>query len=430
MKNTNNTPIQLKRIPSSTHQIDDSKICQQARHVVETLIQANYQAYLVGGCVRDLVLGIEPKDFDVATDAHPEQICELFDNSRMIGRRFRIVHVYFRRNNIEVSTFRSSDKQDNNSSQQQSSGLIIRDNTFGSIEEDAMRRDFTVNALYYDLEKSEILDYCSGYEDLINKKISIIGDAHTRYREDPVRMLRALRFRAKLNLTIEEHTEQPISSMGHLLSEISPARLFDEVIKLFHSGHAVKCFQELKNYDLLKVLFPITNKVLKHDENFNLLIHSALENTDSRIEVGKSVNPAFIFSILLWKPYLRLLEQATEQGTPYSEAAWSAGRMAVIDQSSITSIPKRFSITICEIWKLQNRFKRKRGKKTLQFLNHPRFRAAYDFMCLRVASGEVEQADCTWWTKIQTASVHEQRKMIHSRAKPPRQKSTQPRIPN
>ena len=197
MDNTKNTSSQLKRIPSSKHQIDENKICHQARFVIETLIEANYQAYLVGGCVRDLVLGIEPKDFDVATDAHPEQICELFDNSRLIGRRFRIVHIYFKRNIIEVSTFRASANQNNQSSKKEHSGRIVRDNTFGTIEEDALRRDFTINALYYDIEKSEVLDYCSGYEDLLQRKISMIGDVTTRYREDPVRLLRALRFRAK-----------------------------------------------------------------------------------------------------------------------------------------------------------------------------------------------------------------------------------------
>lgn len=424
MKNTNNKPSQLKRIPFSEHQIDESKICQQARFVVETLIKANYQAYLVGGCVRDLVLGIEPKDFDVATDAHPEQICELFDNSRLIGRRFRIVHVYFRRNNIEVSTFRAASNHNNKSSKKESTGRIVRDNTFGTIEEDALRRDFTINALYYDIKKSEVLDYCSGYDDLLNKKICMIGDVATRYREDPVRILRALRFRAKLDLDIDTSTEQPIKKLGHLLSDIPSARLFDEVIKLFHSGYAVRCFQELNRYQLLKILFPITHKALKHNESFSLLIHKALENTDARIASGKSVNPAFIFSILLWQPYLQLLEQTNKQGIPYAEGAWSAGRTTVLDQSTVTSIPKRFSIMICEIWKLQNRFKRKQGKKILRFLDHPRFRAAYDFMCIRAQAGEIDEIDCQWWTKLQTLSTQEQHKMIAPKPKRSSRKKT------
>lgn len=424
MENTNNQSSRLKRISFSEHQIDDSKICHQARFVVETLLGANYQAYLVGGCVRDLVLGIEPKDFDVATDAHPEQICELFDNSRLIGRRFRIVHVYFKRNIIEVSTFRAAANNSNQSSKQEHSGRIVRDNTFGTIEEDALRRDFTINALYYDIDKSEVLDYCSGYNDLLNRKISMIGDVATRYREDPVRILRALRFRAKLDLEIEQSTEQPIKKLAPLLSDIPPARLFDEVIKLFHSGHAVRCFQELTRYQLLRILFPITDEALKHHESFSLLIHKALENTDNRIASGKSVNPAFIFSILLWQPYLQLLKQTTEQGIPYSEGAWSAGRATVLDQSTVISIPKRFSITICEIWKLQNRFKHKKGKKTLQLLSHPRFRAAYDFMCLRAQAGEVDEQDCHWWTHIQTLPSQEQQKIIHPKPSRPRKKNT------
>ncbi len=425
MENTNNNHHALNRIPASEHRIDESKICGQARHVVETLLKAGYEAYLVGGCVRDLVLGIEPKDFDVATNAHPEQICEHFSNSRLIGRRFRIVHVYFYRNNIEVSTFRAQTSQTKANSQSSTAGAngrILRDNTFGTIEEDAIRRDFTINALYYDIENSEVLDYCHGYQDLQARKICMIGNAETRYREDPVRMLRALRFHAKLDLAIQNETKGPIKPMGHLLSEIPPARLFDEVIKLFHSGYAVRCFQQLEKFDLLKVLFPITHEALNHDESFSSLIHNALKNTDARIRNGKSVNPAFIFAILLWRPYLQLLEQSNQQGIPHAEGAWSSGRTTVLDQSTVTSIPKRFSVTICEIWKLQNRFLKKRSHKSLRLISHPRFRAAYDFMCLRARSGELDEENCTWWTQIQTVSEQEQRKMVDQNNRKPRKR--------
>ena len=258
---------------------------------------------------------------------------------------------------------------------------------------------------------SEVLDFCNGWSDLENQKICMIGNVETRYKEDPVRMLRAIRFHSKLNLDIEEQTSAPIKTLGPLLTDIPPARLFDEVIKLFHSGHALRCYQELIEYNLLHILFPITSDALRHHEDFSLLIHSALENTDARIRSGKSVNPAFIFAILLWRPYLQLLDQYNSEGIPFSEGAWSAGRTTVLDQSTVTSIPKRFSITICEIWKLQNRFLKKRGRKTLQLLNHPKFRAAYDFMCLRAAAGELDQSECTWWTKIQSASAQEQRRM-------------------
>ncbi len=418
MENNNKNNYSLNRISASKHKIDDKKICDQARFIVETLLDAGYQAYLVGGCVRDLLLGIQPKDFDIATNAHPDQICKLFNNSRLIGRRFQIVHVYFNRHYIEVSTFRA--QANSGKSSKHSNGRILRDNTFGSLEEDAIRRDFTINAMYYDIENSEVLDFCNGWQDLEDRKICVIGDVETRYKEDPVRMLRALRFRSKLNLDIEEQTMNPISSLGYLLKDIPPARLFDEVIKLFHSGYAVKCYQALSEFNLIRILFPVTYEALNHDENFSLLIHTALENTDARIQTGKSVNPAFIFAIFLWRPYLQLLEQYNKDGTPYSEGAWAAGRTTVLDQSSMTTIPKRFSITICEIWKLQNRFSKMRGKKSLQLLNHPRFRAAYDFMCLRAKAGEIDEKECHWWTKVQTVSTQEQRKMIQPKISRPR----------
>ncbi len=420
MENNNNNHS-LHRITADQHNIDDNKICDQARLIVNKLVAAGYEAYLVGGCVRDLLLGIQPKDFDVATNAHPNEICGLFNNSRLIGRRFQIVHIYFGRDYIEVSTFRA--KASTSESTKQNNGRILRDNTFGNIEEDAIRRDFTINAMYYDIKHSQVLDFCNGWKDLADRKICMIGDAETRYKEDPVRMLRALRFRSKLNLTIDDKTQTPIRSLGHLLKDIPPARLFDEIIKLFHSGFAINCYHALHEFNLFKILFPITNDALNHDEQFSLLIHAALENTDSRIQANKSVNPAFIFAILLWRPYLQLLDQFNKEGIPFSEGAWAAGRNTVLDQSSVTTIPKRFSITICEIWKLQNRFTKISGKKTLRLLSHPRFRAAYDFMCLRVHSGEVEQDSCDWWTKIQTVSAKEQHKMTQHHPKQRRIKS-------
>ena len=415
MENNNNNNNSLHRITADQHHIDDNKICDQARFIIDKLTNAGYQAYLVGGCVRDLLLGIQPKDFDVATNAHPDQICELFDNSRLIGRRFQIVHIYFGRHYIEVSTFRA--KASTSKSTKQKNGRILRDNTFGNIEEDAIRRDFTINAMYYDINTSQVLDFCNGWQDLEQRKICMIGNAETRYKEDPVRMLRAIRFRSKLNLAIEERTQNPIHSLGYLLKDIPPARLFDEVIKLFHSGFAINCYHALHEFNLFQILFPITHKALKHDEQFSLLVLAALENTDSRIQSDKSVNPAFIFAILLWRPFLQLLDQFKKENIPSSESVWAAGRTTVLDQSAVTTIPKRFSITICEIWKLQHRFLNTRGKKSLRLLSHPRFRAAYDFMCLRVHSGEVDEKNCQWWTKIQTVSSKEQQKMIQSKSK-------------
>ena len=412
METTKHPTANPQKILPSEHKIDEKKICANAKWVANQLIHAGYEAYLVGGCVRDLLLGITPKDFDVATNAHPEQICSLFENSRLIGRRFRIVHVYFNREYIEVSTFRALV---NANTTESVNGRIVRDNTFGNIEEDAVRRDFTINAMYYDLENATVLDFCNGLEDIKKKCLRIIGQATIRYREDPVRMLRALRFCAKLNLNIENDTAKEIKPLGHLLKEVPPARLFDEVIKLFHSGHAVKCFHELNQYKLFEKLFPLTHRALKNDKTFKQFVYTSLENTDSRVNSGKSVNPAFIFAVFLWKPYLQLRDQYTQQGIPFSDAAWEAGRNTVLQQSSSTSITKRSSITICEIWKLQNRFSHKHGRRVFKFLQHQRFRAAYDFMCLRAEAGELDKSECQWWTTIQTVSPSEQREMIGQR---------------
>jgi poly(A) polymerase len=246
----------------------------------------------------------------------------------------------------------------------------------------------------------------------------MIGDnIEARYHEDPVRILRALRFHAKLGLNIDQATEKPIPSLIHLLADISPSRLFDEVLKLFHSGHAVKCFQIIDQFGLVNMLFPMTDNARKNNKQFDTLIYTALENTDSRIKQGKPVNPAFIFAILLWQPYLKQLEEYNKTGISYAEGAWDAGRITVSKQSSIINIPKRFSIAICEIWKMQRRLLKKHGYKTLKLLEHPRFRAAYDFMCLRTQAGELDESECVWWTNIQEASVEEQKQMTQFKPK-------------
>lgn len=405
-------------ITADQHGIDESLICPQAKNIVDTLVSEGHQAYLVGGCVRDLLLGIEPKDFDVATSAHPQQICRLFSNSRVIGRRFQIVHVYYRRDFTEVSTFRALvDSSTNKKSTQYTDDRLVRDNTFGTIEEDAERRDFTVNALYYDLQNSTVLDFCNGMQDIAAKRLHMIGDPSVRYKEDPVRMLRALRFRAKLGFDIAKDTAQPINELGHLLLEVSKPRLFDEVIKLFHSGHARQCYIELEHYHLLPILFPQTTEYLDEDESFNNLIQLALENTDARINQGKSVNPAFIFAVLLWKPYLEVRENFCQNGVPRFESMWEAGRATIMDQSAITMITKRFLVTICEIWKLQDRFPKARGKKVFQILQIPKFRASYDFLCLRAKAGEIDATEADWWTTIQEVPEQEQLVLIGQRTK-------------
>jgi len=410
---SNNTAT---RISFDDHQIDESKICPRAINIIKKLHAADYEAYLVGGCVRDLILNITPKDFDVVTNARPEQICKIFSHSRLIGRRFRLVHIYSQRSYIEVSTFRAiadADKQMH--TQEDNNGRIVRDNTYGNMEEDALRRDFTINALYYDLVTSEVIDFCHGMQDLRNQQIKMIGDEFTRYKEDPVRMLRAVRFKSKLSLALTEETAEPINSLGSLLRDIPPARLFDEMVKLFHSGSAVKCFNALKEHNLLHILFPYTAHNLDNDEQFMQLIYAALANTDRRIITGKSVNPAFIFAILLWKPYQSLLDEYMSRDQPVSELVWAAARTTVANQSSITFIPKRLAIVICEIWRLQHRFTQRKNRRTLKILNHPRFRAAYDFFCLRTEAGEIDSGECIWWTQVQNADDEEKHNMIQTK---------------
>jgi poly(A) polymerase len=405
-------------ITAEQHGINEDLICPHAKTIVDTLVAKGYQAYLVGGCVRDLLLGIEPKDFDIATNAHPQHICRHFSNSRIIGRRFQIVHVYHRREFIEVSTFRARvNTSTNKKSTQYTDDRLVRDNTFGTIEEDAERRDFTVNALYYDLQNSTVLDFCNGMQDITARRLHMIGDPELRYREDPVRMLRALRFRAKLGFEIAEDTAQPIYELGHLLLEVSKPRLFDEVIKLFHSGHAQQCYHELDHFDLLPILFPQTTDHLQEDESFRDLIDLALANTDMRINQGKSVNPAFIFAVLLWKPYLEVRETYCRKGVPRFESMWEAGRATIMDQSAITMITKRFLVTICEIWKLQDRLPKAHGKKVFQILQIPKFRASYDFLCLRAKAGEIDSAEADWWTNIQAVSEQEQLALVSQRTK-------------
>lgn len=418
--NTQNiSNITATRIPIDDHQIDESKICSRAIGIIEKLQAADYEAYLVGGCVRDLILNITPKDFDVVTNARPEEICKIFSNSRLIGRRFRLVHIYHQRSYIEVSTFRAiadADKQTH--TKEDDNGRILRDNTYGNMEEDAIRRDFSINALYYDLHTSEVIDFCQGMEDLRDKKIRMIGDVFTRYKEDPVRMLRAVRFKSKLSLDITEETAEPIDALGGLLRDIPAARLFDEMVKLFHSGSAVKCFNALKEHNLLHILFPFTAHNLENDEQFSQLIYAALANTDRRVITGKSVNPAFIFAILLWRPYQSLLDEYMSRDQPVSEIVWAAARTTVTNQSSMTFIPKRLAIVICEIWRLQHRFAHRKGKSTLKILSHPRFRAAYDFFCLRTEAGEIDSSECAWWTKIQSVDDDEKYLMTQHKKRP------------
>ncbi|WP_457668422.1 polynucleotide adenylyltransferase PcnB [Thiolapillus sp.] len=389
-----------KIISRPEHNISRANISEAALKVLYRLKKSGYQAHLVGGGVRDLLLGREPKDFDVATDATPEQVKAAFGNARIIGRRFRLVHVRFGREIIEVATFRSMQFQQEKHSEE---GMVLRDNEFGSIEEDALRRDFTVNALYYNIADFSVIDYSNGMQDLEDGLLRLLGDPETRYREDPVRMLRAARFSAKLGFNIEAATEAPITRLAHLLGDVPSARLYEEVLKLFISGYAVSAFEKLRHYDLFAQLFPQTEEALAHeDHEFPLvLVLKGLENTDKRLAQDKPVTPAFLFAVLLWEPLRRIANELEAEGLPLYQALQLAGNQVVEEQVRCVAIPRRFSTPMREIWTLQARFHNTKGKRPLRLLAHPRFRAAYDFLLLRAESGEADPELAAWWTKFQ-----------------------------
>ena len=354
--------------------------------------------------MRDLLLGREPKDFDVATDAAPEQVKEVFRNCRLIGRRFRLAHVQFGREIIEVATFRAGQDDTQTENHQTDEGMLLRDNVYGTIEQDALRRDFTVNALYYNIADFSIIDYANGVEDLQQGILRLLGDPETRYREDPVRMLRAARFAAKLGFRIEEQTAAPITELAPLLSDIPPARLFEETLKLFLGGTAVGCFEKLRQHGLFGRLFPDTEVCLSRlDHEFPLtLVLKGLENTDTRIREDKPVTPAFLFAVLLWEPVRQGTEALEAHGVAQYQAIQQSAAEVISRQLAHVSIPRRFSTPMQEIWVMQPRFSQTQGKRPLRLLSHPRFRAAYDFLLLRAAAGEADQELADWWTAFQS----------------------------
>ena len=401
------TTISPVLIPRAEHNLSRSNISENALKVLYRLKNAGYQAYLVGGGVRDLLLGREPKDFDVATDAHPEQVRKVFRNCRLIGRRFRLAHVHFGRDIIEVATFRgghAEDEGDGDGERWIENGMIVRDNVYGSLEEDALRRDFTVNALYYNIADFSVVDQVGGMADLQAGQLRLIGDPQQRYREDPVRMLRAVRFAGKLGFSIAPGTERPLSELGHLLGEVPSARLFDELLKLFHGGAALDSFEKLRRYGLFTHLFPDTEASLARQENdFPItFVSRGLANTDQRILEDKPVTPAFLFAVMLWEPVrLRFNELLSGDLGPTEAMLLAAGEISA-RQQPIVAIPKRFALPMREIWHLQKRFEQRSGKRPYRLLTHPRFRAAYDFLALRAAAGEVETEVVDWWKEFQS----------------------------
>lgn len=404
-------------IPRSEHAISRAGISPNALKVLYRLKDAGFQACLVGGGVRDLLLGREPKDFDIATNAHPDEIRQLFRNCRLIGRRFRLAHVVFGREVIEVATFRGrqngAEDDGDDDAVTTDEGRILRDNVYGTIEEDAWRRDFSVNALYYDIADYSVRDYVGGMADLKTGVLRVIGDAEARYREDPVRMLRAVRFAAKLGFRLEQATAAPIPRLSSLLLDISSARIYEEVLKLFMAGEAVATYELLRQYGLFGCLFPATDAALAEevDGHPQILVSKALENTDRRIDEDKPVTPAFLFAALLWPAVLRRW-RATAAHEGDIPALQAAGSQVVSEQAGHTALPKRFSIPMREIWSLQPRFTELSGRRPLRLITHPRFRAAYDFLLLRGASGEVDQSLCDWWTTFERESPEARERML------------------
>lgn len=404
------------RVSPIDHKIDPARISENAWRVLKGLNKAGFEAFLVGGAVRDLLLDRHPKDFDIATDATPEEVRKVFRNARLIGRRFMIVHVRYGREIIEVATFRASHADAENSSQARSDGLrLIRDNVYGELDTDVWRRDFTANALYYDGRDESIVDYVNGIADINDRILRIIGDPETRFEEDPVRMLRALRFAGKLDFKIDQAYEPLLTSQASLLKDGSPARLFDEVIKLFHGGAAQKTFDLLRQYNMFRYFFPGAEQqfVRENDGQFLALVNAALESTDKRVAQGKPVTPAFLVAVMLWNDVRYFAEQGIGKKVPPMQSWLNAGQRVVSKQSSSLSIPRRFSLFAKEMWVLQTKFSARRGKRALSVLVHARFRAAYDFLCLRYEAGEQELADdVTFWTDIQELSEQEQLKLL------------------
>lgn len=398
----------------SEHNISRSQISSNALKVLYRLKNKGHNAYLVGGCVRDLLLGREPKDFDVATNASPEQVKHIFKNCRLIGRRFRLAHVFFGREIIEVATFRGTSETVQDLQKVDQDGRLLRDNYYGTIEEDVMRRDFTVNALYYNIEDFSIVDYVGGMNDHRVSMMNSIGDPETRYREDPVRMIRLVRFAVKLGFSINKACEKPLFYLADLLANIPAARLQDEALKLFLSGYAVETFEMLRHYGLFAHLYPAAETSLSSEEQGfpKLFIAKALENTDQRIAEGKSIAPFFLISAFLWDAVKNQTKINLDAGMSASVALHQAANQVIAKQVKHTAFPRYMGTAMRDVWSLQTRFNNRNGTRAYRLLAHPKFRAAYDFMLLRIQAGEAHPELASWWADFQIAGEMEQKKML------------------
>jgi poly(A) polymerase len=403
------------------HSIQREHISRCARRTCEELQRAGHAAFVVGGAVRDLLLGRRPKDFDIATSATPEEVRSIFRRSRIIGRRFQIVHVLCGPETVEVATFRAHFAREPDAENTDAHGRMLSDNIFGTQAEDALRRDFTVNALFYDPVKEEVWDYVHGMKDLKARKLVMIGDAATRYREDPVRMLRAARLGAKLGLEIDARTREPIRTLRHLLENVPQARLFEEILKLLLSGNAVECVRVLRELELHHGLLPLLDTALE-DPEAGPFAMAALRATDERLEKDKPVSPAFLLAALLWGQVERNLRKFEAKGEATIPALHSAMHEALDVQRDSLAIPRRFDATMKELWLMQPRFLQRGGPRPYRLLEHPRFRAAYDFFSLRAASANAPQEVARWWERFQDASPDEREEMLVSEEAGPKKK--------
>jgi poly(A) polymerase len=403
------------------HSIQKELISRCAKRTCEELQRAGHATFVVGGAVRDLLLGRRPKDFDIATSATPEEVRSVFRRSRIIGRRFQIVHVLCGAEMVEVSTFRAHFARELDEDNKDEHGRMLSDNVFGTQAEDALRRDFTVNALFYDPVKEEVWDYVHGMKDLKAKKLVMIGDAATRYREDPVRMLRAARLSAKLGLTVDPKTREPIRELRHLLENVPQARLFEEILKLLLSGNAVVCVRVLRELDLHHGLLPLLDTALEDPETGPFAM-AALRATDERLASDKPVSPAFLLAALLWGQVQKNLKRFESEGQTTIPALHSAMHAALDEQRDTLAIPRRFDATMKELWLMQPRFLQRGGHRPFRLLEHPRFRAAYDFFALRAASADAPQEAAQWWERFQDAGPDERERMLMKDESGPKKK--------
>src|SRR3954470_6849147 len=399
---------QIERVPRERHGLSRDAISPAAAKVCAVLRNAGFSAYVVGGAVRDLLLGIVPKDFDIATDARPEQVKPLFRRALIIGRRFRLVHVMLGPETVEVSTFRSADPE---TSEKDEHGRVLRDNVFGSQQDDARRRDFTVNALYFDPLTEEIVDFHGGLADLKKRVLRVIGDPATRYREDPVRMLRAVRLGAKLGLTLDAATREPIADMAPLMERVPPARLFDEMLKLLLSGHASACLRHLRDVGLHKGLLPLLHVILEQPLG-GRFVTLALAQTDERVLAERPVSPAFLFAALLWHEVLAAWKAREARGERSLVALENAMDEVLDTQCAKLAITRRLTATMREIWTMQPRFDQRSGQRPYRMGESPRYRMAYDFLAVRAASGEVPAELEAWWRAFHSADAETRKAML------------------